>query len=171
MKSMIMTVLFKTVLVALLFLVYSCQRPTPQPPTIDPGFTGYIEAFTSGHLSRQDRVRIRFMQAFPDPVDVSEPVEEKLFKLRPSVKGSAYWIDQQTIEFRPAEDMKSGTTYKVDFALDRVMDVPSNLATFSFEFQTIAQNFDISIESRPTHEPGKLQWLQLTGIIPAGRWS
>ena len=165
MKSILMTVFYRTVIVAILFSLFSCQQQTPQPPTIDPGFTSYIAAFTAGHLSRQDGIRIRLTEAFPDQVDMSEPIDGRLFEISPSLKGSAYWIDEQTIEFRPDEDMKSGTTYKVDFALEKIMDVPGNLKTFSFEFQTIVQNFDVSLESQQTYEPGNLQWLQYTGTL------
>ncbi|KPL17567.1 MAG: hypothetical protein AMS26_00375 [Bacteroides sp. SM23_62] len=165
MKSILITVLNRTAIVAILISVFSCQQQTPQAPSIDPGFTSYIAAFTSGYLSRQDRIRIRLVEAFPDQVDMSEPIREKLFEISPSVKGSAYWIDQQTIEFRPDEDMKSGTTYKVDFALEKIVDVPGNLKTFSFEFQTIVQNFDVILESQQTYEPGNLQWLQFAGTL------
>jgi uncharacterized protein YfaS (alpha-2-macroglobulin family) len=160
-----MTVLYRIAIVAFLLSLFSCQQQTPQPPTIDPGFTSYIAAFTAGHLSRQDGIRIRLAEAFPDQVNMSEPIDGKLFEISPSVKGSAYWIDQQTIEFRPDEDMKSGTTYKVDFALEKILDVPGNLKTFSFEFQTIVQNFKVSLESQQTYEPGNLQWLQFTGTL------
>ena len=165
MKSILMTVLYRTVIVTFLISLFSCQQQTPQPPTIDPGFTSYIAAFTSGHLSRQDGIRVRLTEAFPDQGDMSEPIDGKLFEISPSVKGSAYWVDEQTIEFRPDEDMKSGTKYKVDFALEKIMDVPGNLKTFSFEFQTIVQNFDVSLESQQTYEPGNLQWLQYTGTL------
>ena len=131
MKSIVVTVLHRAAILAFLSGFFSCQQPTPQPPYIDPGFTSYIAAFTSGHLSRQDGIKIRLTEAFPDPVDMSEPIDGKLFVISPSIKGSAYWIDQQTIEFRPDEDMKSGTTYKVEFALEKIMDVPGNLKRIS----------------------------------------
>jgi uncharacterized protein YfaS (alpha-2-macroglobulin family) len=165
MKSIVLTVLHRAAILAFLSVFFSCQQQTPQPASIDPGFTSYIAAFTSGHLSRQDGIKIRLTEAFPDPVDMSEPIAGKLFVISPSIKGSAYWIDQQTIEFRPDEDMKSGTTYKVDFALEKIMDVPGNLKTFSFEFQTIVQNFEVSLMSQQTYEPGNLQWLQYTGTL------
>ena len=165
MKSMLMTVLLRTVLIALPIGIISCRQQTPEPVSIDPGFTSYIAAFTSGHLGRRDGIIIRFTEAFPDTVGLSAPIDAKLFRISPSVKGSAYWLDQHTIEFRPEQDMKSGTRYRVDFALDRIMDVPVNLKTFSFEFQTIPQNFYVSIESRRTYEPGNLQWLQFTGVL------
>ena len=61
--------------------------------------------------------------------------------------------------------MKSGTRYKVDFALEKLVDVPGNLKTFSFEFQTIEQNFEVNLGGQQTYEPGNLQWLQLTGTL------
>ncbi len=160
-----MTVLYGTVFFTLLISLFSCQQQKDPSSTIDPGFTSYIAAFTSGHLSRQDGIRIRLTESFQDQDDISEPIDGKLFDLSPSVKGSAYWIDDQTIEFKPDEDMKSGTKYKVDFALEKIMDVPDNLKTFSFEFQTIVQNFDVSLESQQTYEPRNLQWLQYSGTL------
>jgi uncharacterized protein YfaS (alpha-2-macroglobulin family) len=165
MKPILMTLLYRMAIIAYLFGLFSCQQQTPQPPSIDPGFTYYIAAFTSGQLSRQDGIRIRLTEASPDPIDMSKPIDGKLFEISPSLKGSAYWIDEQTIEFRPDEDMKSGTTYRVDFALEKIMEVPGKLKTFSFEFQTIEQNFEVSLESQQTYEPGNLQWLKYTGIL------
>lgn len=160
-----MPVLHRMAIVTLLFNLFSCQQQPTPPQTIDPGFTAYIAAFSSGHLSRQDGIRIRLTEAFPSQVDMSKPIDGKLFEISPSVKGSAYWMDKQTIEFRPDEDMKSGTTYRVEFALGKLMNVPANLKTFSFEFQTITQNFDVDLESQQTYEPGDLQWLRFTGTL------
>ena len=101
MKRTLMTVLYRMAVLAFLFSLCSCQQKKPQQLTIDPGFTSYIAAFTAGHLSRQDGIRIRLTEAFPDLVDMSEPIDGKLFEISPSLKGSAYWIDEQTIEFRP----------------------------------------------------------------------
>ena len=167
MKQTITAVLCRTALPALLLCFCSCQHQTPRTTAIDPGFTSYIAAYTSGHLSRQDGIRIRLAEAFPDPVDLTGAIDVKLFDFSPSLQGSSYWVDNQTIEFRPDEDMKSGTTYKVDFALEKILEVPGNLKTFSFEFQTLAQNFEVVLESQQTYEPGSLQWLQYTGILRA----
>ncbi len=160
-----MSLLYRMAIIAFLFGLFSCQQQTPRPPRIDPGFTPYIAAFSAGQLSRQDGIRIRLTEAFPEPVDMSEPIDGKLFEISPSLKGSAYWIDEQTVEFRPDENMKSGTTYRVDFALEKILDVPGNLKTFSFEFQTIKQNFVVSLESQQTYDPGNLQWLQYIGTL------
>ncbi|MFC2111870.1 MG2 domain-containing protein [Bacteroidota bacterium] len=158
-----MTIFSRIIIVLLLAGVFSCKQESKQAVPIDPGFTSYISAFTSGYVSKQASIRIRLAEELPE--DTDPVIVEKAFKLSPSVKGEAYLIDNRTIEFRPEEDLESGTTYKVSFELDQLVEVPENLRTFTFDFQTIEQNFSVSHEGIRTYDPKNLRWLYLSGTF------
>ncbi len=158
-----MAIIQRIFLASLIVCSFSCRHEPGKPVPIDPGFTSYISAFTSGYVSKQAFIRVRLAEEIDE--GMQEALDEKLFQLTPPVKGSAYWIDTRTIEFRPDEEMKSGTAYKVNFALDKLLDVPANFKTFSFDFQTIEQGFSISHESPRTYDLNNLRWLYLKGIL------
>ena len=146
----------RIILAALLFNLHSCRQETKQSPSIDPGFTSYISAFPSGYISTQATLRIRLAEDYPEKI--STLLGKKVFQFSPPISGSAYWLDQNTIEFRPDEQMESGRSYKVKFALDKLIEVPENLKIFSFEFHTIEQNFSLSQEGLRTYDPKNLRW-------------
>ncbi|MCK4749382.1 MAG: hypothetical protein KAT15_20150, partial [Bacteroidales bacterium] len=157
----------RSLLLVLLINVYSCRQETKQYVSVDPGFTSYISAFTAGFISKQAAIRIRLAEDYPEEISRNQPLNEKLFQISPHVRGSAYWLDQRTIEFRPDENMESGIRYQVNFELEKLMEVPDNLKTFSFEFQTIEQNFTVSQEGLRTYDPKNLRWLYITGTLHA----
>jgi uncharacterized protein YfaS (alpha-2-macroglobulin family) len=144
---------------------FSCRQETGKQVPVDPGFTAYISAFTSGYISKQASIRVRLAEDFPEETPANQPFGEKVFQFSPPLRGSAYWVDRRTLEFRPEGEMKSGTLYRVDFALDRLLEVPPNLKTFSFEFRTIAQNLSVSHEGPRTCDPGDLRWMNLSGTL------
>ena len=86
----------RIILAALLFNLHSCRQETKQSSFIDPGFTSYISAFTSGYISTQATLRIRLAEDYPEKI--STPLGKKVFQFSPPISGSAYWLDQNTIE-------------------------------------------------------------------------
>jgi uncharacterized protein YfaS (alpha-2-macroglobulin family) len=145
--------------------ILSCKKKPEQIQEINPEFTSYISAFTSGFISNESAIRIQLAEDFQGEIDLNQPVDDRFFKFRPALKGSAYWVDQRTIEFKPEEPLKSGITYLVSFDLSGVKDVPSHLKTFEFQIQTIKQNFSVEIEGLKTYSSRDLRWLKLNGRI------
>ena len=76
---------------------------------IDPAFTGYISAFTSGIISNGSSIKIRLMEE--QDVELHEAIEEELFEFSPDIKGEANWIDKRTIEFLPEGLLPSGKRF------------------------------------------------------------
>src|SRR5687767_7862350 len=73
---------------------------------INPAFSGFISAFTSGYISNQSPVRIILTTENPATVQSGQPAEG-LFEFSPAIKGTAYWVDSRTIEFKPDEKLPS----------------------------------------------------------------
>ena len=154
------------ILVLILFVCLISCKPAPEKTrSIDPAFTSYITAFTSGQISKQSGIRIRLAEDYPEVVNINQPLEEKLFQFSPHLKGNTYWIDNRTIEFRPYEDMKSGTHYEASFFLNKLFNVADNLKNFYFDFQTITQNIDVRLGGHQAYDPKNLKWLRMSGTM------
>lgn len=135
-----------------------------KPIEIDPAFSQYISAFTSGVVSRASVVTIRLADDMPN-VTAGNPLERGLLNFSPSIEGEAYWADARTIEFRPASYLPSGETYKGELALAKLKEVPEKLSVFEFQFQTIAMYMDVSFGEVETYPGKQLEWLMLKGSI------
>lgn len=116
-----------------------------QAKEMNPAFAKYIEAFTTGIISKQSAIRIQLAGDVNVTHTQNEPLEEEIFSFSPSIKGKAYWVDATTVEFRPDQNLKSGEKYKATFKLGKVMTVPGDLKTFEFDFQVIKPSFDVEL--------------------------
>lgn len=145
-----------------LFLFIGCKKNKLQ---IDPGFSEYISAFTSGEISVSSPIRIELTDEYPKEVEPNAEVEENVFSFSPSIDGKAYWIDKRTIEFRPENWLKSGETYTAKFFLNKLKKVPSKFKTFKFEFATIKQAFGVNVEGYEPYMDEDLKWNKVTGSI------
>ncbi|MBC7587726.1 MAG: hypothetical protein H7178_05135, partial [Chitinophagaceae bacterium] len=112
---------------------------------INPEFSKYIDAYTSGVVSKKSSVRIVLAADAGTTHTLNETIKEELFNFYPSVEGKAYWIDSRTIEFKPAKDFKPDEFYEVDFKLGNTMNVPSKFKKFKFNIQIIKPAFQVEI--------------------------
>ena len=110
---------------------------------VDPAFSKYIEAYTSGVVSKKNTVRIQLTSDVSTTHALNENIKEALFDFTPSVNGKAYWIDERTIEFKPEKDLQPDELYEVQFKLNKVRKVPDNYKTFAFNIQTIKPSFSV----------------------------
>ena len=151
------------VLITLSFFVVSCGDTNPQPK-IDPAFSQYITGFTSGIISKKTVFRIRLAKPSKQFTELDGLVEG-VFDFSPSVKGNAYWVNNQTIDFRPNELLKSGTNYQIEFSLGDVLDVESKYQIFEYYVETVKQTFEVKVESIKPYVETDLIWNSLQGVI------
>ncbi len=114
---------------------------------INPAFAKYISAYTSGLISSESTIKIKLATDFANQEDIGKPVDASLFKFSPAIKGTTIWRDSRTIEFKPAEKLPSNKKYTVKFYLEKLMTVPSDLEVFKFQFETMAQNFNVVVDN------------------------
>jgi len=127
-------------------------------------YTPYISAYTSGVISNQTTIRV-MLTGESQEANPNEPVKKDLFDFRPNIKGKAYWIDKRTIEFRPKGQLPSGEEYKAEFNLRKIMRIPKDLGPFTFQFQTITQDFETQNKGIRAYDPQKLQHQKLLGQV------
>ncbi|MCX6273456.1 MAG: hypothetical protein NTU44_19985, partial [Bacteroidetes bacterium] len=153
-------------LLVILVCSSSCLKKKHQrQPRIDPGFSTYLAAFTSGVISSESTIRIRLAQDYSGAVADSIVVDEKLFSFSPSIKGKIHWIDKRTIEYKPDEALKGGKVFNARFYLSKLIDVPAKFKTFEFQFQTIQQDFSVKYEGMTVIDPEKRLFYRLNGVI------
>ena len=56
----------RIVILLLFSFLASCRSPVEKAPAIDPGFTSYITAFTSGQVGKQSAIRVRLAEENPE---------------------------------------------------------------------------------------------------------
>jgi len=132
---------------------------------VNPAFSEYISAFTSGYISNQSTIRIILSSENPNEVEFNKAVEEELFEFSPSIKGTTVWVDNRTIEFRPEGKLPSGQNYEATFHLEKVTDVPAEFEDFDFYFTVITQSFEVYFDGMKTTDKKNMVWQKLLGMI------
>lgn len=142
----------------------SCQKKKTKIP-FNPEFASYISAYTSGTISVASNIRIRLTDAFAGDVNTKEPVKEKLLSFRPNIDGDLYWIDNQTLEFRPKQWLPRGEVYEATLHLNKLTKVPAEMNNFRFAFAVLRQHAQVAVETIRPYNNDSLRWMQLTGKV------
>ncbi|MBS1495930.1 MAG: hypothetical protein JSU03_07790 [Bacteroidetes bacterium] len=130
---------------------------------VDPAFSQFIDAYTTGVVSKTTSIRIQLANQANTVHTVGEEVKEDLFDLSPSVKGKAYWLDAKTIEFKPAAWLDADKQYTVKFKLGKVTKVPDKYKDFKFSLKTVKPSFKVSDEGLRSN--GSKNKMTLSGDI------
>ncbi len=131
---------------------------------VDPEFSKYIEAYTSGVISKKNTIRIQLTSDVTTTHTINETIKETLFDFSPSVNGKAYWTDERTIEFKPDKDLTPNELYEIHFQLGKVREVPSKFKTFTFNVQVIKPSFSVE-DYGLRAENGSRDLMSLSGTV------
>ena len=128
--------------------LYSCTRTQKDIiPSAD--YAPYVNAYTGGVISQNSTIRIELTHDQP-MVDMNNELKSNPFSFSPSLKGKAYWVSNNTIEFVPEEGaLKPGTLYEGTFRLGDFIEVDKKLKEFNFSFRVQERNFTLQLESFP----------------------
>jgi uncharacterized protein YfaS (alpha-2-macroglobulin family) len=148
-------------IIAIVLLIIRNQRKH-EVLKINPAFAKYISAYTSGLISSESTIKIRLASDFANPEDIGKPVDATLFKFSPAINGKIIWKDSRTIEFKPAEPLPSKKKFTAKFYLSKLLKVPSDLETFKFQFETMAQNFSVTVDNL---KPSEKNTYKLIGTL------
>src|SRR5512133_2036656 len=154
-----------TMLIVCLLIFSQCKKSGKTTDEFNPAFTENIVAFTSGVISAESVVRIILAEDNDHAGGFGSPADDGLFRFKPSIKGQAVWIDKRTLEFRPAERLKSGEKYEAMFKLGDITEVKKELKEFNFSFTVVRQNWSVSSEGYQTHNENDLVWNRIKGSV------
>lgn len=150
-------------LIALTLILFSCGKDKPEDFVINPEFQKHISSFTSGVISAAAPIKIQLTEPYSKKITPNQAIKEDFINITPSVKGKTVWKDQYTLEFIPAERLKSGETYWVEFDLGKVNDVPKELKTFKFPFSIIKQAINFEVDGLKSYSSESMDWYQFLG--------
>lgn len=136
-----------------------------RPKDYNQQYSRYIEAYTSGTVSKKSFIRVHLASQVKTMSDVGLADSRELFSFSPSVKGKTYWIDAQTVEFRPEEILKPGETYEVTFNLNQVTETEEGLETFDFDFRVIKPGMHLVQNGLVSQNNTSLNYMKLSGEV------
>ncbi len=150
------------IIIALFLWKYGQTNPVNANNT---AFAKYVEAYTSGVVSRESTIRVRLASQVSTFQQTNQEDSRQLFSINPHIKGKTYWIDARTVEFRPDEQLKPGRGYHVTFHLDEVADVRDDLKNFIFNFKVIEPSYNVEIDGLTSQTTTATELMKLTGRI------
>ena len=119
-----------------LFLFSRCGKGKSESEEIP--FNPYVEAFTSGTISRYTPVYLIFNQEIA--VDRMEPDQLRdLVKIKPETVGEFAFENNRTIVFKPSKSFERDTRYEVKADLSEWFDTERKDKYFSFRFSTVVK--------------------------------
>lgn len=138
------------------------NKKTPQDTQ---AFAKYIDSYTSGTISKKSFIRIHLTNAVQTVTDLGKPDERDLLNFSPKIKGKTFWIDPQTIEFRPDEQLKSDQKYDATLNLGLITATEKTLEEFDFDFKVIKPGFHLTQHGLISQNNTSLTHMKLTGEV------
>lgn len=160
-KGLITFGVIATLVIVIAFIIFHSRKKTE----IDPGFSKYIESYTTGIISKESPIRIRLAGDVQTSHEQNGTLDNSIFDFSPAIKGKAYWVDERTIEFKPSDKLDPDKNYSVDFKLNKLVKVPDEFGDFKFGFETVKPDFNISFTGLQTATNMSTDKMKLTGSI------
>lgn len=159
---------YKQILPALgmaLCLAFVACTDQPVPIKIDPAFSSYINAFTSGVIETESTIKLHLTDAFLGETDTDSPIPSDWISFSPRIKGELWWLDEQTLEFRPQEALPFNQTFEGVLDLTKITAVPEELSSFIFQFRTLKQHAEVEIETFEQYSEREFNWQFAKGYL------
>lgn len=119
-------------------------------------YSPYVEAFTSGKISRYSPVYLILSEDIPEAQKQSEKLSKQIH-ITPEVKGKFSLQDNRTVVFQPADGFERNTSYRVTADLGAWFDIKKGEKDFTFTFSTLPANIRAHLEAldiNPKNENG-----------------
>ncbi len=155
----------------LALLIIGCDSKNTSQQTIKDDFSSpknlfvdYISSHTEGVISKSGDVRLRLAKPIPD--SLIGTVVEDVFSFSPEIAGTTSWINNRTVSFLPSNELSSGEQYKVTTNLSRLIPgIKGDRETFKFVFQTLVQNYELSVTGIRLYDANELGDIRVEGSI------
>ncbi|MEM6967349.1 MAG: MG2 domain-containing protein, partial [Bacteroidota bacterium] len=152
------------VTILLLFGFSSCDQST-DAKEITESIANYVYSYTSGSISKATPIRVQLTMSVDNDLVGSE-VEKDVISFKPSIEGTATWVNTQTILFQPNEYLPSNKKYLGKVALSKIFEkLPADAKTFEFNFYTQEQHYYVSVEGLKNDPSGNEKKKQLKGWL------
>ncbi len=123
-------------LCCLLSLLAGCGTRGGEKDALEVPFNPYVEAFTSGTISRSAPVYLIFNEDIAEDKRKEERLN-KLVSIKPKVDGSFSFENSRTVVFKPKKALERDTRYRVTVDLSEWFDAAEEEKEFTFGFTTL----------------------------------
>lgn len=161
-KKFIFIGLLAVSIAAIVFIYFNRKKKNHEE---NQAYAKYVEAYTSGTISKKSFIRVHLANAATGMQDLGKADTRELFDFSPSISGKTYWIDPQTVEFRPDDNLKPGKNYEATFKLSEVSATEKGLEDFDFEFKVITPGMMLSQNGLVSQNNTALDYMKLTGEV------
>lgn len=130
---------------------------------------GIVESYTSGLISENEPLKIKFVQGLKMKKQFGEELPSRLFEITPKVAGHAIWIDKNTVGFQFDETPKTNTLYNVDFNLGMLVEIPENerfIKTFFVLKQQDSEPSETNVDEKDKTIKPQVKWTDDGVIVP-----
>lgn len=145
-------------------LVASCNRASRDSLTADIRINEYITGYTSGIITRNQDIIIKFANPVTGEDRVGSVADSRLLSFTPSVKGELQWSDASTLLFSPQDGFEWDTDYRVTLNLKAIIGEKVTVNEFNFKVSTVAKNFSIEVAGLSMADSGDHQY-ELKGVV------
>ena len=128
---------------ALVFSLVKVFKPTKPELSNYEEYSEYINAYTSGFISRNSEIIIEFNHNLLLNNQIEDDKLKELLTFSPSIRGKVYWKDEYTLAFRPDKALSYEKNYIATLKIKDVLANENNLNPFIFSFFVIPQTFSI----------------------------
>lgn len=128
-------------------------------------FSAYISGFTSGLVERNSKIIIQLNKELNNGLEVGQVILDPILTFTPEIDGQLILQDKSTLAFIPEHYLPSGTQYKATLALDELMEVPKEMESFVFSFQTLAQHLNLSFDGLSPYMDADISRNKLSGVL------
>ncbi len=143
-------------LISFFFLFLGCKSKTVESDAMP--YSPYVEAFTSGKISRYAPVYLIFSEEVA-PEKMQNAELSKYFKIKPEIKGEFSFDNNKTIIFKPSEPMNRDTEYTVTVDMSGWFEATGETKYFVFKYSTLPlalrverQSIDINADNETGYD-------------------
>ena len=147
----------------LLFVIPGCKKSLQRVEVSQ--FQDIVTSYTSGVISRESPIRVRFVQEVAKSDQLNIALEHSPFSFDPGIKGITVWSDARTLEFRPDKRLPGGVEYTAKVKISDFLATDPNKEVFQFDFSTMRQSFEVSINGLESVAGGDPEEQQLSGEV------
>ena len=140
------TSLFAALILAAVLFSTSCKNQNSEYHSLefDPKFEPYIAAYTSGIVSKNATIKVRFTKDMLDENGQPLKIPGSAFVISPKVEGEYRWADTRTLELIPKEPLMPNQVYEVKVPLQPFFKhLDGDVGTFYSGF--IVQPLEVSL--------------------------
>ncbi len=130
--------------ITLLIAVVGCKKKDAGTPVSMESFHEFVYGVTSGQIKRSDAIVIKFSSELVSTEEIGSTVASSVLSFSPSIEGKAVWASTDAIEFKPTNLLDWDASYQGKLKLSKLMKVPKQLSTLTFNFNTTTKQIRVS---------------------------